>query len=137
MPKLYFYDTGLCCSLLEIEQEVQLANHPLRGALFENFVLLELLKQRFNRGQRGNFYFWRDKPGNEIDILLDRATGTVPIEIKASATYNKSFLKGITYWEKMQTVPASSFLIYTGEAAFRQHGTEILNWKELRKVKNL
>lgn len=134
MPKLYFYDTGLCCSLLEIENEVQLVNHPLRGALFENFVLLELLKQRLNRGLRSNFYFWRDRTGNEIDILLDRATGAVPIEIKASATYNQSFLKGIEYWRKIQPGTTKSFLIYTGETSFPQQETEIINWKELNKI---
>ncbi|HVU97935.1 MAG TPA: ATP-binding protein [Puia sp.] len=134
MPKLYFYDTGLCCSLLEIENQVQLANHPLRGALFENFVLLELLKQRLNRGLRSNFYFWRDRTGNEIDILLDRATGAVPIEIKASATYNQSFLKGIEYWRKIQPGTTQSFLIYTGETSFPQQETEIINWKELNKI---
>jgi uncharacterized protein len=131
MPKLYFYDTGLCCSLLEIENEVQVANHPLRGALFENFVLLELLKHRFNRGLRNSFYFWRDRTGNEIDILFDKATGPIPIEIKAGVTYNKSFLKGIDYWKKIQPGTGQSFLIYTGEASFQQQETEIINWKEL------
>jgi predicted AAA+ superfamily ATPase len=134
MPKLYFYDTGLSCSLLEIEQEVQLANHPLRGALFENFVLLELLKQRFNKGQRGNFYFWRDRTGNEIDILMDRATGATPIEVKASATYNRSFLKGINYWKKLHPNPGPSFLIYTGNSSYQQEETEVLNWKDLGKI---
>lgn len=134
MPKLYFYDTGLCCSLLEIENEVQLVNHPLRGALFENFVLVELLKQRFNKGLRNNFYFWRDRTGNEIDILLDKATGAIPIEIKAGATYNKSFLKGIDYWRKIQPGTTQSFLVYAGEASFQQQGTEIINWKELNKI---
>lgn len=131
MPKLYFYDTGLCCSLLEIENEMQLANHPLRGALFENFVLLELLKGRFNRGLRSNFYFWRDRTGNEIDILIDKADGAIPIEIKASATYDKSFLKGINYWKKIQPGITRGFLIYTGEESFQQQETAIINWKEL------
>jgi uncharacterized protein len=134
MPKLYFYDTGLCCSLLEIENEVQIANHPLRGALFENFVLLELLKQRFNKGLRSSFYFWRDRTGNEIDILLDKSTGAIPIEIKAGATYNKSFLKGIDYWKKIQPATKQSFLIYTGVASLQQQETEIINWKELNKI---
>ena len=136
MPKLYFYDTGLCCSLLEIENETQLANHPLRGSLFENFVLLELLKERFNRGLRSNFYFWRDRTGNEIDVLLDKAAGAVPVEVKAGATYNKSFLKGISYWEKIQPQTQESFLIYTGETSFQQQETKILNWKELDKISN-
>ena len=130
MPKLYFNDTGLCCSLLEIENEVHLANHPLRGALFENFVLLELLKQRFNKGLRSNFYYWRDRTGNEIDILIDKAAGVIPLEIKASATYNKSFLKGITYWKKIQPATEQSFLVYTGNELLQQQQTHILNWKE-------
>ena len=134
MPKLYFYDTGLCCSLLEIENEVQLANHPLRGALFENFVLLELLKQRFNKGQRNNFYYWRDRTGNEIDILIDKANGAIPVEIKSSATYNKSFLKGIAHWKKIQPATKQSFLVYTGEESLQQQETQILNWKALDKV---
>ncbi|MBX3257271.1 MAG: ATP-binding protein [Chitinophagaceae bacterium] len=134
MPKLYFYDTGLCCSLLEIENEVQLAHHPLRGALFENFVLLELLKQRFNKGQRSNFYYWRDRTGNEIDILIDKATGAIPVEIKAGATYNTSFLKGIAYWKKIQPETEQSFLVYTGEESLQQQETHILNWRLLDKM---
>jgi predicted AAA+ superfamily ATPase len=134
MPKLYFYDTGLCCSLLEIENEVQLANHPLRGALFENFVLLELLKNRFNRGLRSSFYYWRDRTGNEIDILFDKANGAIPLEIKSGATYNKSFLKGIDYWRKLQPGSKQSFLIYTGDTSIQLQETEIINWKELDKI---
>lgn len=134
MPKLYFYDTGLCCSLLEIEKEGQLANHPLRGSIFENYVVLEMLKQRFNKGLRSNFYFWRDRTGNEIDILVDKAVGAIPVEIKASATYNPSFLKGIDYWEKIQPQTTQSYLVYTGEEAFLQKGTQIVNWKEIYKI---
>ncbi len=134
MPKLYFYDTGLCCSLLEIENEIQLAHHPLRGALFENFVLLELLKQRFNKGQRSNFYYWRDRTGNEIDILIDKATGAIPVEIKSSTTYNRSFLKGIAYWKKIQPATEQSFLIYAGEGFLQQQETQILNWKMLDRI---
>jgi predicted AAA+ superfamily ATPase len=134
MPKLYFYDTGLCCSLLEIENEIQLANHPLRGSLFENFILLELLKQRFNKGLRNNFYFWRDRTGNEVDVLLDKATGAIPVEIKAGATYNKSFLKGINYWKKMQPQTQESFLVYTGKASFQQQETKILNWEDSDEI---
>ena len=108
----------------------------MRGSLFENFVLLELLKERFNRGLRSNFYFWRDRTGNEIDVLLDKAAGAVPVEVKAGATYNKSFLKGISYWEKIQPQTQESFLIYTGETSFQQQETKILNWKELDKISN-
>ncbi|HVY75993.1 MAG TPA: DUF4143 domain-containing protein [Puia sp.] len=96
-----------------------------------------MLKQRFNRGQRGNFYFWRDRTGNEVDILLDTATGAIPVEVKAGATYRKSFLKGIHYWEKMQSTPGPSFLIYTGETSYQQQRTSILNWKALERVMNL
>lgn len=134
MPKLYFYDTGLCCSLLEIEKENQLSNHPLRGAMFENFILLELLKTRFNKGLRNNFYFWRDRTGNEIDLLIDTAEGPIPVEIKTSATYHTDFLKGIKYWKKIQPQNNKSYVVYTGTQSIMQQETRLLNWKKIGDI---
>lgn len=71
MPKLYFYDTGLVCSLLGLEKEAQLETHYLKGALFENLVILEFLKGRLNQGLPPNFYFWRDQSGHEVDLLAE------------------------------------------------------------------
>lgn len=74
-PKLYFYDTGLLCWLLGIQNAGQLASHPLRGSIFETFVVSELVKSRLNRGERAAFSFWRDSNGNEIDVVADVGTG--------------------------------------------------------------
>ncbi|MFN6089011.1 MAG: ATP-binding protein, partial [Cyclobacteriaceae bacterium] len=114
MPKLYFYDTGLCCSLLEIENEKHLANHPLRGALLENLILLELLKGRLNQGLRSNLFYWRDRTGNEIDILIDQPSGAIPVEVKSASTFNSDFLKGINYWQKINPKVKTRCLVFTG-----------------------
>ena len=90
-PKLYFYDTGLCCSLLRIEKVSQLNNHYLKGSLFENLILSEFLKRRYNQGKASNLYFWRDHRGMEIDLIIEHANGLTPVEIKSSRTWNRDF----------------------------------------------
>lgn len=135
MPKLYFYDTGLCSSLLEIETEKQVANHPLRGALVENLILVELLKNRFNQGLGSNIFYWRDRTGNEIDLLLDHSSGVVPVEIKSSATFHLDFLKGIRYWQKLNPQVETGYLIYGGKDS-EVGQIKILNWRNAGKIKN-
>ena len=87
MPKLYFFDTVLVCSLLEIENEKQLGTHYLRGSIFENFVITELLKFRLNSGKSSNLYFWRNNHGNEIDCIIEIAGKSVAVEIKSGETF--------------------------------------------------
>ncbi len=135
MPKLYFYDTGLCCSLLEMETESHVASHPLRGSLFENLVILELLKQRYNNGQRSNLYYWRDRTGNEIDLLLEQSQHVIPIEIKSSVTYHSDFVKALNYWKKIYPQTKKSYLVYTGKS-IGHTGVDLLNWKEIYTIKN-
>ncbi len=93
-PKLYFYDTGLASFLLGIEKKSYLETHPLRGNLYENLVIMEVLKQRYNKGKRNNLNFYRDKTGNEIDLIYNIAQHIIPIEIKSSETISKDFFKG-------------------------------------------
>ncbi|MFY7733638.1 MAG: ATP-binding protein [Bacteroidia bacterium] len=135
MPKLYFYDTGLCCSLLEIDNESHVNTHPLRGSLFENLIILELLKKRLNNGQRSNLYYWRERTGIEIDILMEQATQIIPVEIKTATTFNSDFLKGINYWKKLNPSIKNSYLVYTGKASAIDN-TDILNWKQIIDIKN-
>jgi predicted AAA+ superfamily ATPase len=135
MPKLYFYDTGLCCSLLELETESHVNTHPLRGALFENLIILELLKARFNNGQRSNLFYWRDRTGNEIDVLLDQSAQVVPVEIKTSATFTTDYVKGINYWKKINPNVKKAFVVFTGKTASLDK-ISILNWKEIAFIKN-
>lgn len=100
-PKLYFYDTGLACSLLEIKQASQVSNHYLRGGLFENMVIGEFLKRGFNEGNRPSFTFWRDSNGNEVDLLMNKGDHTDAVEIKSGQTYSADFFKNLKYWGKL------------------------------------
>jgi len=90
-PKIYFYDTGLLCWLLGIREVAQLESHPLRGAIFETYVVAELTKARFNQGERAGLHYWRDSNGNEVDVLAEVGTKLMPIEIKAGQTVNPDF----------------------------------------------
>ena len=92
-PKLYFWDTGLACSLLGIQSVNELQTHFALGALFENFVVVEIIKGFYNQGIRPNAYFWRDHSGNEIDLLLDMGGQLYPMEIKSSEKLNQRFSK--------------------------------------------
>ena len=97
LSKLYFFDVGLASYLLGIHQPELIDRHPLRGALFENFIITEILKGRYNQGKVSNIYFFRDHVGNEVDIVLDYGDKVTSIEIKSAQTVNSSFYKGLNY----------------------------------------
>lgn len=134
MPKLYFYDTGLACSLLEIEDYSQLVSHYLRGSLFENMILLELLKNRFNSGMPSNLYFWRNNHGNEIDCIINKPEIPFAIEIKSGKTFSNSFLKGLEFWEKISGNTENLFLIYGGEISRNYNNIRIESWKNVKNI---
>jgi len=132
-PKVYFYDTGLVCSLLGISSVEQLPLHPLRGALFESLVVTELVKQRTNAGKPVNLYYWRDKTGHEVDIIIDKGLSLVPVEIKAGKTVNNEFFGNITYWNKLSGA-TKGYIAYAGnQIEERSNGITVLNWFELLK----
>ena len=135
-PKLYFYDTGLACNLLRISDPNILIQHPFKGALFENFLVTELLKNRFNQGQRSNLYFWRESSGNEIDVLIDEGLRQIPIEIKSGQTINSDWLKGLKYWQTLtKQSTGNSYVIYGGDdIQNRSEGIIIQGWKEISKL---
>lgn len=127
-PKLYFYDTGLVCSLLGITSENQLSNHPLRGGLFECFIITELVKKRTNAGLPVNLYYWRDKTGHEVDVVIDNGDILIPIEIKAGKTVNADFFKNLLYWNGLSKMQ-NGYLIYAGDQEQqRSNGIEVINW---------
>ena len=97
-PKLYFHDTGLAVWLMSIREARQIETHPQRGALFENWVVSEALKTRFNHGLPANLYFWRDRSGHEVDLLIETTDQLIPVEIKSSQTVNADFFTGIEDW---------------------------------------
>ena len=138
MPKLYFYDPGLACSLLGIQNTKQLATHYLRGSLFESFVLSEIIKERFNRGLEPNCYYWRDKIGNEIDCIMEIADKLLQIEIKAGKTVINNFFDGFRYWEKVAGKKhLNSYLIYGGNEFQKRTQGNIISWKNISFIFNL
>ncbi len=135
-PKLYFIDVGLAAYLLDIIKVEHMANHPLRGALFETFVVAEILKMRFNNGQRSNLYYFRDNVGNEVDLILDYGTDVIAIEIKSGKTMNASFLKGLHYYKKLNKRHVKqSILIYGGEDAYKYLECDVMGYKNIASVK--
>jgi uncharacterized protein len=115
-PKLYFYDVGLATFLLGIETEKQVMTHPLRGSLFENMVLVELLKHRANQGKRINLTFYRDAKGNEVDAIIDIAGRIVAVEIKSGQTVSKSYFNGLATLERaFGDGIAEKIVVYAGD----------------------
>jgi predicted AAA+ superfamily ATPase len=136
-PKLYFLDTGLLCWLLGIRGPQQLAVHPLRGSLFETFVVAELLKYRFNQGERGGLYFWRDSNGLEIDVLVEIGSRLVPIEIKSGQTLNRDFFVGLERWRSLAGDQAGPpVLVYGGTEAREHKGIRVLGWNQAGQALN-
>lgn len=114
-PKLYFYDTGLLTHLLGIESAEQLSTHPLRGAIFENMIISEFMKGRYNQGKRPNYFFYRENSGKEIDVVEESSDRLNLFEVKAASTYRSEFLKNMEYLSRIGGVTVEhNTLIYDG-----------------------
>ena len=134
-PKIYFYDTGLLCWLLGIREVEQLATHPLRGNIFETFVVSELAKSRLNRGMRPELHFWRDSNGNEIDVVADVGGKLMPIEIKSGQTINRDFFNGLERWMALAGEQATSpVLVYGGVENCEYNGVRVLGWSSVDRA---
>jgi predicted AAA+ superfamily ATPase len=131
-PKLYFYDTGLACYLLGIENQNQLARDPLRGALFENMVVAEAMKSRYNKGLSPDYCFYRDNHQNEVDLIKRQGTRIVPFEIKSSQTFHMEFLKNLTYLKHLlpERVEEAQ-LIYDGDMESTINGVHVVNFRNM------
>ena len=132
-PKLYFCDTGLACYLLGIQQKEQLHLHPFRGALFENMVVAEMLKTRYNKGLRSNLYYFRDNTGNEIDVLIDEGKKIIPVEIKSAETISPAFFRGLEFWGRL-TGNKTGYIVYGGTESISIKNKKIISWKEVSKL---
>ena len=124
-PKLYFYDVGLAAHLLGITDVSQIPRHPLRGALFENMVIVEVMKYFLNRGPRRELFFYRDSNGNEVDLLIPGGNVIVPVEIKAAATIAKDFFKGLQRIRDAVPTVGDPILVYGGDESYRHLGTDV------------
>lgn len=135
MPKLYFYDAGLVSWLLGIRTAEQMTTHPLRGSIFETFIISELVKSRFNRGERPNIYFWRDTNGNEVDVIVEQGTSLMPIEIKSGKTLARDSFAGLDKWRTLAgTAAIEPTLIYGGNDGYSQNGIRVAGWEECGQV---
>ncbi len=133
--KLYFYDTGLACSLLGIREAGQVNTHFLKGALFENLIVNEFIKRAFNQGERRYPYFWRDSQGREIDCLLADRDELTPVEIKAGRTMASSYFDNLKYWQELTGAPAGSgYVVYGGDTSLQTGAGSLLSWKHLERV---
>jgi len=133
-PKVYFYDTGLVCSFLRISTISQLDNHPLKGAIFETMVVIEMVKKYTNQGINPPLFYWRNKTGHEIDLIVDKGNLLTPIEIKSSKTINSDFFKNLKYWNHLSKMN-KAVLIYSGiQEQNRSDGTLITNWKNISNL---
>ncbi len=129
-PKLYFWDTGLLCHLLKMGDEASLSNFASRGALFENWVISELSKQRLNRGDIDNLFFWREQEGVEVDVLLDLGDKIEPVEIKSGMTPQVKYARHLNKFVDWAGDAASNpKIIYTGRDRLTIRGVEYLPWK--------
>jgi len=128
-PRLHFCDTGLVCYLLNIHSPEQLMQHPLRGAIFETFVVGELMKAFENRGLEPPLYFWRDATGHEIDVLMDLGSELVPIEVKSGATVPSDALNSLKWWLDLPgNNNTKGVLIHGGDRAYVTGGIAVRPW---------
>ena len=131
-PKLYFTDTGLACSLLGIESSGQLESHYLRGGLFENAIVVEYLKRRYNAGRSSNLYFWRDHRGREIDLLEEAGDQLHATEIKSGATLHPSSFENLEWFAKTAgPTLGRRRLFYGGDRATKRDTIEVIPWYQL------
>ena len=135
-PKLYFVDSGLAAWLLGIRETAQIDSSPQRGALFENWAMMELIKAQCDQGQKPRVYYLRDKQGHEIDALIETAPGTLHgIEMKSGATIASDFFNGLDYWrERLPNGDLHPWLIYGGATAQRRARGHALPWNGLEPL---
>ena len=134
-PKLYFLDTGLAAWLLGIQSSDALLTHAMRGALFESWVVSELLKGRHIQAPGSNLYFWRDRSGLEIDVLIDQGEMLVPVEAKSGQTVASDFTTGIRRWSALAGAAAArGWVVYGGDAAVPRDEAEVLPWKQIARL---
>jgi predicted AAA+ superfamily ATPase len=127
-PKIYFADVGLAAFLLGIRTAEQASRDPLRGNLYENLIIVDIVKGALNKGIRPEVYFFRDSHGNEVDLVIREKGTLTPVEIKSAATFSTDFVKGL---ERFRSLPikrvTAGAVIYHGEQSFDVRGVRVFN----------
>ena len=135
-PKLHFLDTGLACSLLGIRTSDQLRHHPLRGAIFESWVVSEIIKTRLNAGLDPGVHHFRESRGLEVDAVLEREGTRVLVEAKSGATVHSEQLRPLERFaalldQHQETQPTERVLVYGGDEAHTRSTATILPWSKI------
>ena len=134
-PKLYFNDPGLACYLLDIESPQQLDRDKMRGAIFENMIVMEAIKHRYNMGLEGGVFFYRDSNQNEVDLLIKQEGELTAIEVKSSMTYSSSFEKALTQIEGWIKTPISKkAIVYSGDFENSSGDINLINYRHISSI---
>jgi predicted AAA+ superfamily ATPase len=133
--KLYFYDVALAAYLLGISNASHLLTNPAKGFLFENFVVTEFIKNRFNHVKDSNIYFYRDRAGNEVDIILDYGDELYSVEIKSSETINLEFFKGLNFYKDLAgDKNTRRFIVYAGTESYETNHIKIFSYQHINQL---
>ncbi len=133
-PKLYFYDTGLVCSLLGLRSAKQVKTFHSKGALFENLIITDLIKSRLHKGENPKFYYWQNKTKQEIDLVIDKPDGPVPYEIKSGMTMNENYFTHLKYWQKLSGEKTENLnVIYGGDTSLSTSIGNYISWKNIHE----
>ena len=134
-PKLYFNDPGLACFLLDIETPQQLDRDKMRGAIFENMIVMEAIKHRYNMGLEDGVFFYRDSNQNEVDLLIKQEGELTAIEVKSSMTYSSSFEKTLTQIEGWIKTPISKkAIVYSGDFENSSGDINLINYRHISSI---
>src|SRR3989338_4998439 len=133
--KIYFYDTGLLCSLLGIQNPGQVETHYARGSIFESFIVSEILKYNLDRGKKPEIYFWRDHRGDEVDVIIEQGERLTAVEIKAGHTFSSDYFSALKRFQTTADVSKdATFVIYSGSESQEYSDGYLLSWKEMQKI---
>ena len=134
-PKLYFYDVALAVRLLGVDAADQIATHPLRGELFENWVVSELLKGRSVRGKSDNLCFWRSHVGHEVDVVAEHANSLMPVDVKSGATIAADWFDALDRWVELAgAVAENPTLVYGGDRRQSRRNIDVLPWRKVASL---
>ena len=133
-PKFYFTDVGLAANLLGLDSPGEVFRDPQVGNLFENMVIAEALKIRYNRGRGANLYYYRNRTGLEVDLVLGSARGAFPVEIKASSSFDSSLARNIELFRRLSSRIRPGCVVYSGDERAKEGDVTYVNFKDLRMV---
>lgn len=133
-PKLYFYDTGLLCYLLKLDNAQQIQLSDFKGSLFENMMIAEYVKRMYHCNQLNDIWFWRDAAGNEVDLIVQSGQNQEAFEFKSTQTIMPNLFKGLNFYEKIsKKIFLSKYLVYGGDELQKRTAATVLPWRDFGK----